>query len=212
MAGRCAATAKPVSGPGCLIADTAGSAIPPKTLAAILVRSRPVHSWFWVPGVPAISSITAAVSTDSCKPTMAMVSAGRAMMRSRALRTWGNWAEKIGTASAFTKPVRTELETKRISMPMRHRPKMICMTPISSSRGTLGAHSLRSRLGRGEKFMMRTDGPQDVKWIYCGPVRMVRTARLSSGYFISEQRANAFRTIARKLTRRRLGKLRLQVS
>ena len=43
----------------------------------------------------------------------------------------GNWAEKIRMASALTKPVRTELETKRTRLPILHRPKAICMTPAS---------------------------------------------------------------------------------
>ena len=34
-------------------------------------------------------------------------------------------------ASAFTNPVRTELETKRISTPILHRPKTICIAPAS---------------------------------------------------------------------------------
>ena len=43
----------------------------------------------------------------------------------------GSCAAKIKIANAFTKPVRTELETKRISMPILHRPKTICMAPAS---------------------------------------------------------------------------------
>jgi len=41
----------------------------------------------------------------------------------------GSWAEKIRMARAFTKPVRTELETKRISTPMRSSPNTTCTRP-----------------------------------------------------------------------------------
>ena len=41
----------------------------------------------------------------------------------------GSWAEKIRMARAFTKPVRTELETKRISTPMRSNPNTTCTRP-----------------------------------------------------------------------------------
>ena len=44
----------------------------------------------------------------------------------------GHCAAKIKMASALTKPVRTELETKRISTPSRSRPNTTCTAPASS--------------------------------------------------------------------------------
>ena len=44
----------------------------------------------------------------------------------------GNWARKIRIASAFTKPVTTERETKRINAPRRTQPAMTCSTPVST--------------------------------------------------------------------------------
>lgn len=43
----------------------------------------------------------------------------------------GNCAAKMSTASALTKPVRTELLTKRISTPSRNTPNRIWTTPAS---------------------------------------------------------------------------------
>ena len=57
-------------------------AMPPNTLEAMLASPRPVHSRFLSLGVLVISSTTAAVSTDSSSPTMAIASAGSKMMRS----------------------------------------------------------------------------------------------------------------------------------
>ena len=56
--------------------------MPPKQLAAMLARPRPAHSRFLSLGVSVISSTTAAVSTDSSSPTIAIASAGSRMMRS----------------------------------------------------------------------------------------------------------------------------------
>jgi hypothetical protein len=44
----------------------------------------------------------------------------------------GNCAMKMRMASAFTKPVITERETKRITAPTRNTPAMICSTPVSN--------------------------------------------------------------------------------
>jgi hypothetical protein len=44
----------------------------------------------------------------------------------------GICAAKIRMASALTKPVRTEVETKRISTPSRSRPNTICIAPAST--------------------------------------------------------------------------------
>ncbi|MGF6349849.1 hypothetical protein QF040_004562 [Variovorax sp. W2I14] len=44
----------------------------------------------------------------------------------------GICAAKIRMASALTKPVRTEVETKRISTPRRSRPNTICIAPAST--------------------------------------------------------------------------------
>ena len=57
-------------------------AMPPNRLAETLARPRPVHSRLLLLGVPVRSSTTAAVRTDSSRPTMAIARAGRAMMRS----------------------------------------------------------------------------------------------------------------------------------
>ena len=56
-------------------------AMPPKQLAAMLASPKPAHSRFLSLGVSVSSSTTAAVSTDSSRPTMAITSAGSKMMR-----------------------------------------------------------------------------------------------------------------------------------
>ena len=63
---------------------------------------------------------------------MSSPSPSRPQLGRLAPRRCGSWAAKIRIASAFTKPVRTELETNRISMPILHRPKTICMAPASN--------------------------------------------------------------------------------
>ena len=85
-------------------------AMPPKQLAAMLARPRPVHSRFLLLGVSVSSSTTAAVSTDSSRPTMAMASAGSKMVRSvssvagtsgrpQAGRALGSWPRSATVAS-----------------------------------------------------------------------------------------------------------------
>ncbi|MNV02446.1 hypothetical protein D3C71_926820 [compost metagenome] len=56
-------------------------AMPPNRLAAMLATPSPAHSRFLSLGVSVSSSTTAAVSTDSSRPTMAIASAGSRMMR-----------------------------------------------------------------------------------------------------------------------------------
>ena len=174
----------------------------------MLARPSPVHSRFLLDGVAVISSTTRAVISDSSRPTIAMASAGIAMMRrvsqfhgtsgrpaktGRLEGSWprsatvfsgsprptlsalstrmqingegialtpgsgsrgrpqmiaspstsiaqlavlapascGSWAAKIRIASALTKPVRTEEETKRSSTPIRSRPNSSCTRPAS---------------------------------------------------------------------------------
>ncbi len=74
-------------------------AMPPNRLAAMLASPRPEHSRFLSLGVSVISSTTAAVSTDSSRPTMAIASAGSAMMRSVSIDAGTSGRPKLGSAS-----------------------------------------------------------------------------------------------------------------
>ena len=73
--------------------------MPPNKLAAMLASPKPAHSRFLLLGVSVISSITAAVSTDSSRPTMAIAKAGKRMMRSVSSDAGTAGRAKIGNAS-----------------------------------------------------------------------------------------------------------------
>ncbi|MNL81553.1 hypothetical protein D3C87_2087090 [compost metagenome] len=74
-------------------------AMPPKQLAATFASPRPVHSRFLSLGVLVISSTTAAVSTDSSRPTMAIAIAGSRMMRSVSQTSGTSGRPNAGKAS-----------------------------------------------------------------------------------------------------------------